>query len=1273
MKKITDFMVEKRNYILIGVTILCLICLFLGSKVNVNKDMAKYLPDNSTTKIGMDIMDDEFKEVESSSLNLMFKDLEKDKKNSVYKWLSSLKGVDEVNYDNSKNYNKDGYTLYVITVKDTSDSELAKNVYDKILKKYENYQIYTSGDIDDENKTLLPVWIVFLAIFCALIILIIMCDSYLEPILFLIAIGMAVILNKGTNIIFPSISNITSSITAILQLALSMDYSIMLLNRYRQEKGKSKNDVEAMKKALYHSFSSISSSSVTTVVGLLALVFMSFKIGKDLGLVLAKGVLFSLFTIFTCLPALILMFDNLIEKSRKKSPKINLDKLGKFAYKNRYLGIGLFALIFIISFMLKGNLGILYTASETDDVAKVFNTNNQIALIYKKEDEKRIASYCSKLEKNKKIDEVLCYGNTINQPLPYTKLNQKLDDLGSTTQIDDYLLKIIYYNYYNVDENNKISYPQLVNFIKNKVYDNEEMNSHIDKEMKEDINRLENFTKENTINKKRTQKEIAETFDIDEKTSNDLMIYYNSLHTNTEISLSDFINFMNNYILNSKYASNVDSKTKEQLSMLKKFTNRNLLLTDLNEKDMAKLLNINEKSVKDLYLYYVMSNDINEKLSLKQFVNFVNNYVLNNDNYKKAIDNNVKEKLLLMQKFTDDKIIKKNYKIAEMSNIIGLDVETIKQLYFLKFKSQDNGSKYTIKDFINYVLYLKNNNYLKDMDVTQLESLLQNEDIIKDETNYSAEEMANLLGMNKENILELYALIDMINNNTDCWQMNIKEFISIILNNNEVKNSLDKATLNDLSLLNFVVTSSLNNTLYSYNELANILGINEENVKNIYSLYVANNGIKLTPKNLVDFILKHRNDKALATSLTKETFNELSLLQKIINGVTLKKVYSVDSMTSLLGIDKDKGQLLYSIYDLEYKKKNITLSYKDFVSFLLNNVITNKDYAKNFDNSKINKIKTVKNIMNDSLSKKKYNKNDMIKTLKVLSNDIDKNLIDLLYIYYGSVYEYDQNWNLTVEQFVNYLNEDILTDKRFDDFIDQKKRNDILKAKVDINDAKEMLIGNKYARAVLNTKYSAESKETFNFIKSINKNVGNSVYVIGNSPMAYDLSKSFQKELNLITVLTILFIFIVVLFTFKSAIIPIILVTIIQTAVYLTMGILSFDGGSVYFISLLIVQSILMGATIDYAILYTSYYLESREKMDIAKAMMNSYNKSINTILTSSSILIIVTLIVGHFSTAITAKICTTISRGTLCSTILILLILPELLASLDKFIIKNK
>ena len=233
---------------------------------------------------------------------------------------------------------------------------------------------------------------------------------------------------------------------------------------------------------------------------------------------------------------------------------------------------------------------------------------------------------------------------------------------------------------------------------------------------------------------------------------------------------------------------------------------------------------------------------------------------------------------------------------------------------------------------------------------------------------------------------------------------------------------------------------------------------------------------------------------------------------------------------------------------------------------------------------------------------RQYNKNEMYKKLSSLADNLDKNTIELLYVYYGSQNDYDENWTMTIENFVKFINDDILTDERFEDFIEDDMKEKIVDAKTTISDAKDMLVGDEHSRIVLNTSFEAETDDTHEFIQKVKDwfaDNGVEAYIIGDSPMAYEMSKSFGDELNFITILTMVAIFVVVALTFKSILIPLILVLTIQCAVYMTMGFLSFSGDPVYFIALLIVQSILMGATIDYAIVYTSYYIEHRKEMDI--------------------------------------------------------------------------
>lgn len=1274
MRKFTDFIVNKRYIILVLFIILSIIAAVLSNKVNINYDIAEYLPSTSETRVGMDIMEEKFKEIKSSSLNVMFKGLSEEQKNEILEYLNNISGVSSIDYDETENYNKDGYTLYVINVDDLEDSKLSSDIYNDIKNHFEDYEMYTSGSIAERNKPVLPMWIMVLAIGCAIIILTVMCESYVEPILFLISILMAVLLNKGSNVIFNSVSNITDSICAILQMALSMDYSIMLMDRYRQEKEMEKDKIKAMKNALYNAFKAISSSSITTIVGLIALVFMSFTIGRDLGFVLAKGVLFSLICIFFVLPSLILMCDKLITKTKKKSPNIKLNKLGKISYKIRYVAIILFIVAFVGSYLLKGNLGILYTESQSDKISEVFAENNQIALIYKSEDEEAVGKYLKQLEEKDKVDEVLGYGNTINEKLHYNELSGKLEDLGSDVDVPEYLIKILYYNYYNESETNRIAFSEFINFIDNEVYNNPEMSDKLENIAREDIDRLKNFTDANSLNKKKTASEIASILEIDESKIKDILIYYNSKNNNLKISLNDFIKFMNNDVLTNKtYSKNIDSSTESNLDTLSKFTNKNTITKKMTSKEMANLFKMPESTMKDLYTYYISVNEIETKITILKFSNFVLTDVLTNSNYANLFNDEAVNNIKMLNTFSNKSTITKNMKSSELASLFEIDENIVKQVLLSKYMKLDNGSRLSIAEFVNNVTYIKNNTHYLDNLNTEIFAGID-QTILSDTTKYTADEMSKILNIDNKQMYQIYALIDFVQNNTANWQMTPNEFVKSMLANS---GSIDEITISKLKLLSTVMDSSINNSSYSYKELSKLIGTDESTMKSIYTLYVSKNvTTKLTPQEFVNFVLKHKSDEVLSGSLNTSTTKQLTQVETVMKDTLNNKKYSSSELSNLLGINQNDLNLLYGLYTSKYVNTNQTISLKEFVSFLVNDVTKNPDYSGNFGEDMVSKLNTINGIINASLNNTKYTKDEIFAILSKLSDSLDKNAVDLLYIYYGSSNEYNEDWNLTVEEFVNFLNENILNDVRFNDFIENDMRKDIADSKQTINDAKELLIGDGYSRVIINTKLPLESEETFSFIQNIKDELSDKVsevYVIGDSPMAYEMSKTFQSELDFITVLTMVSIFIVVALTFKSAIIPVILVFLIQCAVYVTMGILSFSGEGVYFIALLIVQSILMGATIDYAILYTSYYIEHRRTMNKKEAVINSYNKSINTILTSASILIIVTFIVGIFTSGITSKICETLSQGTLCSALLILILLPAVLAACDKLVVKKK
>lgn len=463
MKKFAAFLVDKRIIVLLIMLSIAIASACLIPMVEINSDLTKYLADDSEMRKGLDIMNSEFPPMGAAqTIRVMFVDLDENGKTDALKRLKEVKGVESVSYDESESYNKENYTLYIINTAYEYGSKEFEGLEKRLSSDFKDCKMYFHNDSSGIGD--FPLWVVGVAMAILIAILLVMCGSWFEPVLFLAVIGIAIVINLGTNLIMGSISSVTFSIAAILQLVLSMDYSIILMNRYRAERKLTDDKYSAMKTALAGSVSSIGSSAFTTVVGLLMLLFMSFKIGLDLGIVLAKGVFISMICVFTVLPSFILFCDKVLLKTEKKGRQIKKiakengerkafsSVLANFSHKSRYILTGVFVALFAGIAVLQTFTPIKYTLETEDPIAEVFDTANQFVLIYENKDEEKLESYASKLAENKKVTQVLSYGSTLGKKMRADEIMDGIGDMAGAAggsfdafNIDEGLIKLVYY------------------------------------------------------------------------------------------------------------------------------------------------------------------------------------------------------------------------------------------------------------------------------------------------------------------------------------------------------------------------------------------------------------------------------------------------------------------------------------------------------------------------------------------------------------------------------------------------------------------------------------------------------------------------------------------------------------------------------------------------------------------------------------------------------------------------------------------------------------
>ena len=597
--------------------ILAAVCAFLVPKVSVNSDMTKYLPDDSSMKQGISLMEKKFPTTgESYTIRVMFKSLSSEKKTKLKDALAAIENVDSVTYDmDSSDYNIGEYSLYILNTKYGYDTEEEVAVEKQIKEKFSDYEVTVKND--DTSAPDIPLSVYLAAFGIILVVLLVSCGSYFEPVLFLVTIGIAVVLNLGTNFFLGEISDVSFGIAAVLQLALSMDYSIILMNRYRQELKKSDDRKEAMANALRAAFGSIIGSSVTTIVGLLVLVFMSFKIGADIGIVLAKGVAFSMLCVFTVLPALILLSHKLIERTEKKERAKKTHKkglstvLGGFSCRFRSVIAVLFVVLFIATGYLQSGTKTVYTLSERDTIADVFPKDNTVVLLYENTDEDNIAEIASTLEKKDCVKSVVSYPTTIGMQCTVKEMSDMLSKMDEGLQIDEKLLNIVYYHYRSNGKTEPMTLSDFVGFLSDTVAVDPMFSGYIDEASAKQLATLKPLTDKSNLTSPMPPAALAQSLGMNaEQVTQLFMLRYGMEYTpDKTMSLYEFVSFLTEKVIpNPQYAAAFDDATKAKTYQTKMITDAVVSDKEFTPEEMTEFLGavsdkFNENTVELLYLY----------------------------------------------------------------------------------------------------------------------------------------------------------------------------------------------------------------------------------------------------------------------------------------------------------------------------------------------------------------------------------------------------------------------------------------------------------------------------------------------------------------------------------------------------------------------------------------------------------------------------------------------------------------------------------------------
>ena len=469
MSKFAKFICRHKK-IVIMIGLLLLIPSIIGMKATrINYDILVYLPEDIETIQGENILSDEFNMGGFSIIvldNMPNKEIVKlenkiKKLDNVEKVISpsDLIGtnvpIEAIPNDVKNKIYKDGNTLMLVTFNDAISSDNTMETVEQ-LRKITDERCKISGmtatliDTRDLSDSEIAIYVIIAVVLC-LVILQIALDSFVSPIILLLNIGIAILYNMGTNIFLGEISYITKAISAVLQLGVTMDFAIFLYHSYVAEKEKNDDKEKAMATAIKNTFTSVLGSSLTTIAGFLALCSMSLTLGKDIGIVMAKGVLFGIITVVTILPALILQFDGLIEKTKHKEILPKFNHLRDFIVKYHKIAIVLFIILLPIAFYCQNKTEVYFKLdSSLPDYLPSITANNELRdkfgltseamiIVDKNLEDYKINEMTKEIEKVDGIDFTLSYSK-IGTTIPEEVLS---DDVKEIFESENYKMILV--------------------------------------------------------------------------------------------------------------------------------------------------------------------------------------------------------------------------------------------------------------------------------------------------------------------------------------------------------------------------------------------------------------------------------------------------------------------------------------------------------------------------------------------------------------------------------------------------------------------------------------------------------------------------------------------------------------------------------------------------------------------------------------------------------------------------------------------------------------
>lgn len=457
--KLSELIVDKRNLVFLVVIIGLIFSMFSSSWVEVENDLSAFLPDASPSKDGLDVMGEQF--VTYGTAEVMISTISISEAWDVKEKIENISGVQSVAFDETTSHYNNASSLYTITFDYSENDEKCVELLETVKSELSAYDLYISTELGNTLQETIDQEVSIIMVIVAIIVVVVLLftsQTYAEVPVLLITFVVAMILNNGTNFILGKISFVSNSVTSILQLALSLDYAVIFCHRFKEEHLRLPLR-EATVTALSKSIPEIGASSLTTTGGLIAMMFMTFKIGPDMAICLIKAIFFALASVFIVMPGLLMVFGKWMDKTAHRNFVPKIPFVGKFAHKTRFVVPPIFLIVVIIALIVSSACPYAYgyanlTTPKLNEsqiaenmIKDNFTATNMVALVVPAGDYEKEKALLFELDEYEEVDSSMGLANI--EAMDGYMLADKLTarQFGELADLDYEVAQLIYAAY----------------------------------------------------------------------------------------------------------------------------------------------------------------------------------------------------------------------------------------------------------------------------------------------------------------------------------------------------------------------------------------------------------------------------------------------------------------------------------------------------------------------------------------------------------------------------------------------------------------------------------------------------------------------------------------------------------------------------------------------------------------------------------------------------------------------------------------------------------